>query len=47
MDHHTPADVDPAALENSRKIWHGFTAMVKYNLIAIIALLIGMAIFLV
>lgn len=43
MHHDTaPVDVDPAALHHARHVWHGFTALIKYSLMAIVALLIVM-----
>lgn len=43
---HTPVDVDPAALEQARNVWHGFTTFAKYGIIAVIVVLALMAIFL-
>lgn len=46
-DHHHPVDVDPQSLQRAQTNWHGFVQLIKYSTIAIIALLIGMAVFLV
>jgi hypothetical protein len=43
---HQPVDVDPQALEHARGMWAGFTTMTKYGVIAVIAVLILMAVFL-
>ena len=44
---HTPVTVDPEALERATANWHGFVALMKYGLVAVIVILAGMAIFLV
>lgn len=47
MDHsHTPVAVDPEALKQAQGIWHNFTGMIKYGVIANIILLLAMAFFL-
>lgn len=43
---HAPVDVDPAALDQAHNVWHGFTILIKYSLISIVALLIAMFFFL-
>lgn len=43
---HAPVDVDPAALDQAHNVWHGFTALMKYALIGIVAVLIAMFVFL-
>lgn len=48
MDHsHAPVAVDPESLRQARSVWHNFTTMIKYGVIANIILLLGMAFFLV
>ncbi len=44
---HTPVDVDPQALADTRAFWAGFTSMAKYSIIAIVVILGLMAVFLV
>ncbi len=46
-NHHTPVDVDPAALQHSRQLWCNFTSAAKYGVIATMILLGLMAFFLV
>ncbi len=41
----TPADVDPQALQDSKKLWANFTATTKYGVIAVIIVLALMAAF--
>lgn len=43
---HTPAPVSNEDLTRARDNWAGFVTMIKYSLIAIIVVLIGMAAFL-
>ncbi len=42
---HQPVDVDPQALEKARHFWDMFTHFIKYGVIAVMALLALMAIF--
>ena len=44
---HTPVTVDADTLKQAHNIWAGYTFMIKYGIIAVIALLVGMAVFLV
>jgi hypothetical protein len=44
---HAPAPVDPEALARASANWNGFVHLIKYSLIAIIAVLALMAVFLV
>lgn len=44
---HTPVDVDPQVLAETRAFWAGFTCLAKYSIIAIVVILAGMAFFLV
>jgi len=37
---------DPEAVEQAKQTWHGFTAFSKWSIIAVVAILILMAIFL-
>lgn len=45
-NHNTPAEVDPAALEHARHVWHGFTQLAKFAILAAIGVLGLMAVFL-
>lgn len=45
-DHHTPAPVDPQAVEVSQCIWHGFTKAAFLLVVGISVLLAAMAAFL-
>lgn len=44
---HTPVEVDPQVLAESRAFWAGFTCMTKYGIIAIVVILGLMGFFLV
>lgn len=46
MDHHTTAAVNPDELARARTMWGAFTQFAKYSIIAIVALLVLMAAFL-
>jgi hypothetical protein len=46
MDHAAPVEVDAHELERALNFWNKFTTLVKYSIIAIVCLLIGMALFL-
>ena len=43
MANHQVADVDPKDIQNAEKMWHNFTIFGKYTVIAICALLAGLA----
>ena len=45
--HHTPVEVDPQALKDAKSIWHNFTQLAKYGVIACALILLGMGFFLV
>ncbi len=47
MAHHTPVEVDPQALAHAKGSWGHFTCAVKYGVVAVVVLLLGMAFFLV
>ncbi len=44
---HTPVEIDPHALQHSRKLWHNFTEATKYGVIVAVIVLGLMAFFLV
>jgi hypothetical protein len=43
---HPPSDIDPAALENAKNLWGHFTKFTTVGVIATIAILALMAVFL-
>lgn len=45
-DNHAPVSVDPQAVKDAERIWDDFTKLTKYSIIGVIAVLIGMAVFL-
>lgn len=46
MGHHEPVDVDPKALESAHGMWVNFTHLVTYSVLACVAILLLMALFL-
>ena len=46
-NHNTPVEIDPHALQHSKKLWHNFTEATKYGVIAAVTVLLLMAFFLV
>lgn len=44
---HTPVEIDPHALQHSKKLWHNFMEATKYGVIAGVIILGLMAFFLV
>ena len=48
MDHsHTPVAVDPESLKQAQSVWHNFTTLIKFGVIANVILLLLMAFFLI
>ncbi len=43
---HTPVHVEPEALQRASDTWDGFVYLLKYGTIAVIAVLVCMAVFL-
>ncbi|MBU0859340.1 MAG: aa3-type cytochrome c oxidase subunit IV [Alphaproteobacteria bacterium] len=46
MGNHEPVESDPKALQDAQNMWVNFTVLTKYSVIATVALLAGMALFL-
>lgn len=46
MSPHAPVDVDPQFLKSTKDMWLNFITLMKWSLIGVIAVLAGMALFL-